>query len=860
MRTTTHTGSATARLFALVVALIAGAASLFGGALPAYAATGSFSFNTAAITVNEGNDATVTVNRAGGSGGPIQVGWHTEAITAAPGEFSVTSGFLTFTDPGVNSQSISVNTANVTGNKTFKFVLDSANNGGTIGAVDEVIVTIQDLQSLAPSVSSVSPASGTMSGGTLVTISGSGFTGSTCALVTFGATPIVGCTVTANQITGITPAHAAGVVDVAVTTPNGTSANTAADNFTYVTAGAPTITSISPTSGSSAGGTGIQINGTNLNGATSITVGGNTCTGAIIAASTITCSTPAKGANSSVVDVRVTTPAGITPNTASDNFTYVGTPVFTSITPQFGPTTGGTLITIFGSNLTGTTNVQLGGSACTGPVVQASSVQCTTTAHLAGLVSVTATNGAGNPSLLNSYTYTDSLTPTITSIVPASCLVGGGSTVTINGTGFINGGTSVTFGGVTVLPSSVSGATSLTVVCPAQAGAGVVDVRVTVGAVTSPNTVADDFTYGNLTVTITSVTPAAGSIFGQNQVVIAGSNFTNVQSVSFGAFAALSYTVNGPTSITAIAPPQSAGTVDIVVTTLTGINTTVGSQNDYTYTAGPTVTNLNPNTGPASGTTIVTITGTNFSNSGLVVRFGGVIATSNFINATTIIAVAPAQSAGLVDVIVTTAGGVSPNTLADDYTYTGSGVPVITSISPTSGPAGTVVTLTGSGFIGTTTVTFGGTNASFNVTNNTTLTATVPAGAPGGTIDIRVTNGSGTSVNTTADNFNNTSNTATVTYTLYFRWTLIAWSGIDNISVTAALSGNESPDNPATNNILGQVTVIWWWDAAAQVYRGNFPGSSAPGANDFTTLRRGNSYWFAIAGPNTQQWTVVQGN
>ena len=79
-----------------------------------------------------------------------------------------------------------------------------------------------------------------------VTITGTNLIGATA--VNFGGTAATGYTVnSATQITATSPAHAAGTIDVTVTTAGGTSATSAADNFTYVAA--PTVTSISPTSG-----------------------------------------------------------------------------------------------------------------------------------------------------------------------------------------------------------------------------------------------------------------------------------------------------------------------------------------------------------------------------------------------------------------------------------------------------------------------------------------------------------------------------------------------------------------------------------------------------------------------------------
>ncbi len=92
-----------------------------------------------------------------------------------------------------------------------------------VGAADE------------PAISSVSPTSGPISGGTDVTISGSDFDGTNA--VTFGGTLATFTVQNDSAITAIAPAHSAGVVDIRVTTPEGTSPETAADDFTYIAAG-----------------------------------------------------------------------------------------------------------------------------------------------------------------------------------------------------------------------------------------------------------------------------------------------------------------------------------------------------------------------------------------------------------------------------------------------------------------------------------------------------------------------------------------------------------------------------------------------------------------------------------------------
>ncbi len=358
--------------------------------------------------------------------------------------------------------------------------------------------------------------------------------------------------------------------------------------------------------------------------------------------------------------------------------------------------------------------------------------------------------------------------------------------------------------------------------------------------------------------TITSISPPSGTIGGQTAVTITGVNFTGATLVTFGGFACGSVVVVNATTITCVTPAHGGGVVDVIVTTPAGPSGTSGTANDYTYTGGPTITSLNPATGQASGNTIVTITGTNFTQNGTTVKFDGVIAVFTYIDPETLIAASPPHSAGTVRVSVTTPGGTTPDTAADDFTYTGASIPAVTALSPTSGPIGTTVIITGSGFTGANLVTFGGISATYTVNSDAQVTASVPAGTAAGTVDVRVSTPSGTSANTANDDFNNTSSGATLTYTLFFRFTLIVWTGQNNVSALQALRGLESPDNPATNSVLGLVGAIWRFDASTQTFKGYFPGSDAvPGANDFTTLQSGVGYFIALINPGTVSWTVL---
>ncbi len=140
-------------------------------------------------------------------------------------------------------------------------------NQATAGVVNGTQVYTQAYLVLAsgytpvPRITGVSPTRGPASGGTSITISGTGFTGATA--VNFAGTPDTSITVTGDtSITLTTPSSAAGTDDVTVTGPGGTSADSAAFQFTFVPA--PVVTSISPNSGPVAGGNSITISGSAL--------------------------------------------------------------------------------------------------------------------------------------------------------------------------------------------------------------------------------------------------------------------------------------------------------------------------------------------------------------------------------------------------------------------------------------------------------------------------------------------------------------------------------------------------------------------------------------------------------------------
>ncbi|MGE7370694.1 IPT/TIG domain-containing protein [Neorhizobium sp. NPDC001467] len=426
-----------------------------------------------------------------------------------------------------------------------------------------------------PTVTSLLPLRGSTAGGTEVVITGTAFTG--VSGVSFGGTAATSYTFDSDtQITAVAPAGSAGSVTVAVTTPGGTSTAGAGSTFSYVAA--PTISSLTPAQGPSAGGNSVIIAGSNFVDVTAVEFGGVPATSFNIGGvNQITAQAPAGAPGG--VSIIVTALGG---TSAARPYTYVAAPTVNSVTPTEGPVAGGTSVTITGTNLTGAT-VTLNGTPVPFTSNTATEVVFTTPPAAAGSAAISVTT-AGGTAGAGSFTYRP--LPSISGLSPASGPLAGGTSVVIAGSD-LAGATGVTFNGVAATIQSVS-ATAITVTAPGGAE-GPVNVAVTTAGGTSVASAASTFTYVAAP-EVSSLSPTAGPLAGGTAVTITGTRFTPDATVTFGGVPATSISFNSATSLTAISPAGSEGSVDVIVTTLGGASTGgVGRQ--FTYVTAPGAVN-----------------------------------------------------------------------------------------------------------------------------------------------------------------------------------------------------------------------------------------------------------------------------
>jgi len=392
------------------------------GAQP-QSATKAFSISIAALA-----PAPLQITTTSLPGGGVGVNYSATLVAAngvPPYTWSITGGQL---PPGLALQA---SPGQISGNPTqagtFGFLVQVKDSSGQATSTNlSVVIALLP----APTVGSVSPNSGPAAGGTSVTISGTNFQAG--ASVLFGGVAALSAAVTnATQIQAITPAHAAGTVDVTVRNPDGQS-STLSSSFVYNNP-APIVSSVSPNTGPAAGGTSVSITGTNFLAGALVLFGAAPASAVTVSSATqIQAVTPASAAGT--VDVIVQNSDGQTAK-LTGGFTYtapapVGSPTITGVSPNSGAP--GTQVTINGTNFGSGATVAFGGTNSTSTAfVSATQLSASVPPIAAGVVDVKVTNSSGSSATLpGGFTVTKAQS-LLTGMTPSNFTVPSGWTLVL---------------------------------------------------------------------------------------------------------------------------------------------------------------------------------------------------------------------------------------------------------------------------------------------------------------------------------------------------------------------------------------------------------------------------------------------
>jgi hypothetical protein len=405
-------------------------------------------------------------------------------------------------------------------------------------------------------------------------------------------------------------------------------------------------------------------------------------------------------------------------------FTVVPATSITGMNPASGPP--GTTVTISGQNLLdaqGLGTVWFSGISL--PMLNPSntSVQVVIpSGAVTGTINLHV-NGVGN--YTPTFTVTAGPVPQIGSVSANYGAARAMIALTGSNFGTTQGTSAVTFNGAKATASAWSN-TGITVTIPGAATTG--NLVVTVGGQSSNGI---PFTVQPAT-SITGMNPASGP--PGTTVTLTGQNLLDAEGLGTVWLSGISLPMLNPsnTSVQVVIPSGAAtGTIDLHVNGVGNYTPT------FTVTAAPVpqISSVSANYGAYPA--MITLTGSNFgvSQGGSTVTFNGVKATASVWSNNGITVTVP-FTATTGNLLVTVAGQASngvPFTVVPKASITG--------MSPSSGPPGTTVTITGQNLLdaqGLGTAWFSGISLPMLNPSNTSIQVVIPSGAVTGTIDLHV--------------------------------------------------------------------------------------------------------------------------
>ena len=323
-------------------------------------------------------------------------------------------------------------------------------------------------------VDSITPQHGSIFGGQTVVIAGNGFSGKledTTVMVGSASCQVI--SVTASEIICVTPAHDAGAVDFKVTS-NGASFPFVTYNYDLTST--PNVDSVSPASGS--GAVTLTVSGLGFGTNPSVMVGGVKCQVSSSTATSVICNLEAVPGGAYNVAVS-STELGL----SNHNVIYNSLLNLNSVSPSSGSFGGGSLITLNGQGFDTSIfpTVTVCGTLCSVQSVSDTSLTCLTPINSGtGTVSCSVEleqNQGSSVSLAGAFSYDDSLTPHVMTVSPKRGGTGGGTPITITGTGFASSGNKVMIDGSIC---DITSESTTEIQCLTNAHNGCIEIPVTI--------------------------------------------------------------------------------------------------------------------------------------------------------------------------------------------------------------------------------------------------------------------------------------------------------------------------------------------------------------------------------------------
>ena len=515
--------------------------------------------------------------------------------------------------------------------------------GGTVTSDVEITLNGIDFTSTktpfvfhAPiTITTIIPQTGPESGGTSVTIVGSNFLPFDSLSCQFSGNnnakvKVKGKYISSNAVVCVSPSVGIGDSEISLSNNGVFDADFDADAIPFQFHASLFPLSLAPMSGSAAGGTEVIVTGNNFPNSPSLSCKfGNIITSAVFNTHTeIICTTPG-GASRKTRPIATSVPLLVSANGrdfANPNnlsYLFVPLPTVSSIYPASGPLSGGSIVSVVGSNF----NTQSGHNVICkfGPFEALATVQsenvltCESPSSLSPtILSLEISTNGGIDYSTSNFMFVFQKIPVLNTLHPPAGMEDGGNKVIVRGSGFYESNTLACRFGESLVHAAFISETSISCEAPAAASVGHVGVVATLNGV---DWTANQLVYTYTpTVSIHRLSPTSCAVGGGTTVTISGQNFATASGVAnlalscdFGDLRSTA-TVVSDSVVTCVAPPVGAtGAVKVTITAAGFSIMGDHAMADFVFFEPSTVAGVVPSFGSSVGGTLVSVSGTNFN-------------------------------------------------------------------------------------------------------------------------------------------------------------------------------------------------------------------------------------------------------
>ena len=588
------------------------------------------------------------------------------------------------------------------------------------------------------------PTRGSLHGGTVVMLSGSGFINSTRLSCRFGSTIVLATFLNNTAIVCASPAASIEKHVNVHASNNGVDFSSVGKQFMFALEAI--VKGLSPRIGPSEGGTKILVSGSNFQDIDALkchfTSDKHTqsTVASFISQNAVMCYSP-KYSNSGPVEVFVSKDSVVKTAHHSVTFMYYENNIVTSLSPSRGSETGNTPVVILGTNFlaSDTLMCKFGDNVPTvASWISSVAIRCSSPSNSPGSVVAVEVSNNGIDFTTNHVMYTYVETLSVSSILPDSGPMHGGTRIQVFGSGLMQSTAGFCkFGSASQSTRAVHVSNnSIECVTPAQIKSGSVCVEVSNNNVDfSHNCIPFQFTKA---ARIIEMYPKHGPKSGNTHITIKGKHFrAGHMQCRFGAIKTKAIESASNDTIVCVSPSSSLQNyVTLEVSNNDGIDF---SQNglQFMFVETPVINYVYPQRGPETGSTTLMIGGLNFYNSVDMtclffdddgIEKGNVVKSpATWVSSSSLTCVSPPYRPSTVRVAISSNG----------QQHTDSNIPYeyhsrigITQLLPTRGSlhGGTVVMLSGSGFINSTRLScrFGSTIVLATFVSNASIHFTTP--------------------------------------------------------------------------------------------------------------------------------------